>query len=61
MTYNYVKKMGGTDNGIHLVCPKCDDLNVIIVVLDEGHYGIQECKKCGYKNLNIKNHLNGSY
>lgn len=59
MIYNYVEKIGGTDSGIHLVCPKCEDLNVVIVVSKEGNYGVEECKKCGYKNVRVKDHLNG--
>ena len=57
--YNYVEEMGGTDNGIHFTCPKCKSEEVIIVVLEEGNYGVEECKKCGYKNQDIHAHLNG--
>ena len=59
MSYNYVKKIGGTDNGIHLCCPKCKSTNVVIVLLDEGHYGVCECNDCQYKDLNVKDRLNG--
>ena len=61
MSYNYVKNVGGTDNGIYLVCPKCNSEEVIIVVLNSGCYGIEKCKKCSYKNLDIYNHLNGKF
>ena len=59
MKYEYVEKIGGTDNGIHLTCPKCRSEEVIIIVLDEGHYGVEECRGCGYKNHEVKKHLNG--
>ena len=59
MKYEYVEKIGGTDNGIHLTCPKCGSEEVIIVVLDEGHYGVKECKECKYKNYELEQHLDG--
>ena len=59
MTYSYAKKIGGTDNGIHLACPKCSSENVVIVVLKDGCYGVEECKKCKYKNNEIYEHLSG--
>ena len=59
MKYEYVEKIGGTDNGIHLACPKCGSEEVIIIVLDEGHYGVKECGKCKYKNHELERHLSG--
>ena len=59
MTYTYIEKIGGTDNGIHLTCPKCDSEDVAIIVLDEGYYGVEKCNKCGYKNQDVHKHLSG--
>ena len=59
MTYTYAKKIGGTDWGITLTCPKCKTHEVIIIVLEDGCYGVEECKKCGYKNEDVHAHLNG--
>lgn len=59
MNYEYVKKMGGTDSSIHLTCPKCGSQNVVIIVLDEGHYGVEECKDCKFKNKDVEEHLSG--
>ena len=59
MKYNYVEKIGGTDNGIHLTCPKCGSGDVVLIVLEDGHYGVEECKKCGYKDPEVKEILNG--
>ena len=59
MNYTYFKKIGGTDGGINLICPKCKTEEVVIIVLEDGCYGIKECKKCGYKNEDVYDHLNG--
>jgi Zn ribbon nucleic-acid-binding protein len=59
MRYNYVENLGGTDNGIHLSCPKCKSCEVILIVLEDGCYGIKECKKCDYKDSEINENLNG--
>jgi len=61
MTYNYIKKIGGTDREIHISCPKCKATEVIIIVIEGGYYGVGECKKCGYKNKEVYNHLNGKF
>ena len=59
MKYNYVEKMGGTDNGIHFKCPKCGSEDVILIVLEDGHYGVEECKKCDYKDYKVHEILDG--
>lgn len=59
MNYTYVEKMGGTDSGIYTSCPKCGSTDVTLVVLEDGHYGVEECKKCGYKDCEVTEVLNG--
>ncbi|MFA7707878.1 MAG: hypothetical protein WCX73_02930 [Candidatus Pacearchaeota archaeon] len=59
MKYNYVEKIGGTDSGIHLACPKCGSTDVIITVLEDGRYGVEECTKCSYKDHEVKEILDG--
>lgn len=59
MKYNYVEKIGGTDSGIHFSCPKCGSCEVVLTVLEDGRYGLEECKKCGYKDQEVNKILNG--
>jgi len=59
MKYTYVEKIGGTDNGIHPICPKCKSNDVVLIVLEDGHYGVEECNKCGYKDHKVKEILSG--
>ena len=59
MKYNYVEKIGGTDSGIHFSCPKCGGGEVVLIVLEDGRYGVEECKKCGYKDHEVHRALNG--
>jgi Zn ribbon nucleic-acid-binding protein len=59
MTYDYVGKVGGTHNGIYLTCPKCKSEDVVLIVLEDGRYGVEGCNKCDYKNKEVYAHLNG--
>lgn len=59
MKYDYVEKIGGTDNGIYPSCPKCGSEDVVLIVLEDGRYGVEECKKCGYKDHEVNEVLNG--
>ena len=59
MNYNYVEMFGGTDSGIYPTCPKCGSSDVILTVLEDGRYGVGECKKCEFKDHEVEAVLNG--
>jgi len=59
MKYDYVEKIGGTDNAIYPTCPECKSSDVILAVLEDGRYGVEECNKCGYKDHEVREVLNG--